>query len=296
MRLNSKVTWGLAWAGLAVVLAVPSADYLTGAFGLKSGTAAVFTSTTDPVAPVKAPAVAPSEQQTAEVTTTVTRTGVTITPAAPVLGGSSNSSTDPVNNYLSTGKALPDYISNGDSTAGASAPAPSTPAPKVVAPGAPVIGAPSSEEPTQVATAEPAAPLVAPVPFPGRPADVVKPKVTAPAQPPVIVDETALATQQPDAPPPTQLAVPNGPVPPAGIADDWRAQRNARITRYLERNGLLDDGSTASVTIVPPPSESDYDPNGFYLSDGPNSARAARRARIEQMLQDDGDNSDVTWF
>ena len=59
---------------------------------------------------------------------------------------------------------------------------------------------------------------------------------------------------------------------------------------------LLEDGSTASVTIVPPPSESDYDPNGFYLSDGPNSARAARRARIEQMLQDDGDNSDVTWF
>ena len=90
MRLNSKVTWGLAWAGLAVVLAVPSADYLTGAFGLKSNTAAVITSTTDPVAPVvKAPAAAPSEQKTAEVTTTVTKTGVTITPEAPVLGNSS---------------------------------------------------------------------------------------------------------------------------------------------------------------------------------------------------------------
>ena len=30
MRFNSKLTWGLAWAGLAVVLVVPSADYLTG--------------------------------------------------------------------------------------------------------------------------------------------------------------------------------------------------------------------------------------------------------------------------
>ena len=292
MRLNSKVTWGLAWAGLAVVLAVPSADYLTGAFGLKSNTAAVITSTTDPVAPVvKAPAAAPSEQKTAEVTTTVTKTGVTITPEAPVLGNSGSSSVDPVSKYVSSGKTLPDYISGGDTTA--SAPAAAAPAPKIVAPAAPVIAAPSSEEPTQVATAEPTAPVVAPVPFPGRTADVVKPKVTTPTQPSVIVDETALATQQDT--PPTQLAVPNGPVPPAGIADDWRAQRNARITRYLERNGLLDEGSTASITVVPPPSDSNYDPNGFYLSDGPNNSRAARRARIEQMLQDQSDG-DVTWF
>ncbi len=36
MRLNSKVTWGLAWAGLAVVVAVPSADFLTGKVGGKA--------------------------------------------------------------------------------------------------------------------------------------------------------------------------------------------------------------------------------------------------------------------
>src|SRR6185312_3041800 len=41
MRLNSKLTWGLAWAGLAVVLVVPSADYLTGQFGGKARTAAL---------------------------------------------------------------------------------------------------------------------------------------------------------------------------------------------------------------------------------------------------------------
>ncbi|MBN8903560.1 MAG: ATP-binding domain-containing protein [Rhodospirillales bacterium] len=42
MGLNSKLTWGLAWAGLAVVLAVPSADYLTRQFGGKAATAALM--------------------------------------------------------------------------------------------------------------------------------------------------------------------------------------------------------------------------------------------------------------
>ena len=49
MRLNSKVTWGLAWAGLALVLAVPSADYLTGQFGRDARNAAVLTSDVEPV-------------------------------------------------------------------------------------------------------------------------------------------------------------------------------------------------------------------------------------------------------
>ena len=65
MRLNSKVTWGLAWAGLAVVLAVPSADFLTGGFG-KGDNAAVLTSDIEPVKPA----------ETASVTTTKTPNGV----------------------------------------------------------------------------------------------------------------------------------------------------------------------------------------------------------------------------
>ena len=105
-----------------------------------------------------------------------------------------------------------------------------------------------------------------------------------------IIDENALARDQM----PDQLAVngPDGPVPPAGIQDDWRTAKDRRLTRYLEQNGLIDDGSTASVTIVQRPSP-DYDPDGFYLSDGPNNSRAARRARIERLLRD---NEDVSWF
>src|SRR5579872_587796 len=112
MRLNSKLTWGLAWAGLAIVIAVPSADFFTS----KSGKAAVITSTIEPGTPVKV----------ASVTTTVTPTGIKITPSAPG---------DAVSSYLQTGKPLPNYIS--DASAPAAAPAA------------------SSEESTQVATIDP---------------------------------------------------------------------------------------------------------------------------------------------
>ena len=280
MGLNSKLTWGLAWAGLAVVLAVPSADYLTRQFGGKAATAAVLTSTTEPVRPAAADGKA--AVKTASVTTRITRTGVTIVPNAPAattqVAASGAPLLDPVDKLLKSGKKLPDYISGKDA------------APAVTAPGA---GAATAPQPTQVATVDPAT-IVAPVPFPRRPPDIIRPalpKATAPAQPAVIVDEQALATPRATTSMPNQLDVDAGPVPPVGIADDWRTARERRLSRYLEQNGLVDDASddgrsSASVTVVQRPS-SNYDPDGFYLSDGPNNSRAARRARIERMLQDD---------
>ncbi len=286
MKLNSKVTWGLAWIGLAVVVAVPSADFLTGKMGT-SGTAAVITSTTDPVTPAKpvvktatskpvAPALtAPANDtvKTAAVTTKVTKNGVTIIPAG-------TDSKDPVDKFLKNGKPLPDYISGGDSSDTAKVTPPTT---------------------TQVA-ALPTAPVAAPVPFPAtaRPPALPKPAaiVTTPTAP-VIVDDSAdqqAAIETPDV----------TPMPPAGLDDDqqYLDTKRARLDRYLERNGLVNDNaprSSATVTVDRP--SRNYDPNGFYLSDGPNSERAARaerRARINRMFagdegydqQDSGDG----WF
>jgi hypothetical protein len=291
MRLNSKVTWGLAWAGLAVVLAVPSADYLTGQFGAKANTVsktALLTSTTDPVK--KATGAAPVVTKTASVTTKVTKTGVSIVPAGTTTAGAPV--LDPVNKYVQTGKPLPDYISGGDTSATASAKTP-------------VANPATADETTQVATVDPAPVVVPPVPFPARPPDIIRsglPKAGQPAAP--IAEEDSIVTGDigGDAGvPPDQLDVTTGPVPPAGLPSDWRAARDRKLTKYLEQQGLIDgaspDGrSSASVTVVQRPS-SDYDPNGFYLSDGPNNARAARRARIEQMYQDDqGNDSGFTLF
>jgi hypothetical protein len=285
MKLNSKVTWGLAWAGLAVVLAVPSADYLTSQFGLKGPSAAVITSTTDPV--TTGTSKAPALERTAAVTTKVTKTGVKIIPAGspkPAL-----TTNDPVDKFVNSGKSLPDYISDGDSGQTAKA--------------APVLGAPA-DEPTQVANLDTSATLAPPMPFPRRPPDLVRPTQPTPAEPRVIVNEGALPVDDGAVPfdesdgMPDQLAVtPDGPLPPAGIEDDWRGARDRRLTNYLEQNGLIDGGSadgrsSASVTVVERPS-ADYDPTGFYLSDGPNNSKAKRRARIERLLEDDGD---VDWF
>ena len=305
MRFNSKLTWGLAWAGLAVVLVVPSADFLTGQFsGKGKATTAMLTSTTDPVktGTVKKGATdSGAVTKTASVTTKVTKNGVSIVPnPAPartteVAANSGAPVLDPVDKLVRSGKTLPDYISNGDdsTTTGSITTTARTPA------------ATTSNSTTQVAAIDPAATATPPIPFPGRPADLahsVLPKPARSTQPTVIVDEQALATQEATVVP-DQLDVGDGaaPVPPAGIPDDWRTIRQRKLMRYLEQNGLVDgvsaDGrSSASVTVVQKPS-SDYDPDGFYLSDGPNESRAARRARIERMLEEQNqDDSGFTLF
>lgn len=258
MGMNAKLVWGLAWAGLALVVAVPSADFLTGKFG---ASAAVVTSTTDPV-------------ETGSVTTTRTANGIIITPA-----GSNATSTDAVDSYIKSGKKLPSYVTD-DTVA---APTPTTQV--------------ASVDTTAVATP---APVVAPQPFPSW----ARPRASkpAPAQPTVIVDELTIGSTDDDVvvvDPPTSVAT-AGPVPPANIPErnNWT---EPGLEDYLDQNGLLDDSrSTATVTQTDPVQEaqsnSNYDPDGFYLSDGPNGDRSAaerRRARLRELFGDDyTDNSD----
>ncbi len=262
MILNSKILWGLSWTGLALVLAVPSADMLTNAFG-GGGTSAVLTSDVDAVTPAQPGKAAlpapgktslPAPTKTATVTTKVTPNGVIITPA---------SSSPPADAPIDTGKKLPDYISDGGPS------------------GAPAAAAAE----TRVASIDPVP--VAPMPFPAwarpavTPAPVetvpAAPVVGTPAEPVVVVDETTLtgSVQTP------------GPVPPSPIVDDSGSWETESLRQYLERRGILDDGSSQSSATVTQRSTTTYDPNGFYLSDGPNSVedRELRRQRILEMLE-----------
>ncbi len=281
MRLNSKMTWGLAWAGLAVVVAVPSMDFLTGKLGDGSNKA-LITSTTDPVSGAAAPA------KTASVTTTITKTGVIITPAG------STPPADPVDKYLDTNKALPSYISGGTAPAAASdttqvaivdpvapTPFPARPAAldrQVIAPAAVTAPQTVAVDPTTTASIT-TAPVVT-----AAPSVTTVPVVTAaPAQPVVIVDDSKTATIDGAA-----------PRPPADIVDDSANWKSQGLEQYLDQNGLLDKGkSTANVTSKP---ADNYDPNGFYLSDGPNNSRAARRARVEQLFDEQDGNAPPASF
>jgi hypothetical protein len=246
MRLNSKVTWGLAWAGLVVVLAVPSADLLTGRFGGPDEAAAVLTSD---IEPVQTAAITPADPLPVKTVTTVkTKNGISIVPA-----GSTPPAADPVEDKLGAGKPLPDYISDGESPASVETqvasidPTPPTPFPVwarpriATAPAAPVV--------------EPAAPTLNPEPI-------------------VIVDDTQTGS----------IALPSNPTPPAAIADDSANWDSETLRQYLERRGILDDGGERSSATVTERSTT-YDPDGFYLSDGPNADRTTRETRRQRMLR-----------
>jgi hypothetical protein len=255
MRINSKLAWGAAWAGLIVVVAVPSADFLT---GRQTVAPAVITSDTDPAQTAAVPAVAPETTPTAVVQVVDPDTGI----AKPL---SSLTST-------ATAPAAAPMLSASDTTV--------VPDTKVAA-----------IDPIQVTAP---APAVAPMPAPAslRPHLPALPKVTSTGVsststtssatatstttnvgPPLIIDETKIG--QPSVPPPPEQAAAGGPVPPANIGDDtaeW--EQNESLSGYLKRQGLLDEGSGTQSQALADPS-SDYDPDGFYLSDGPNSPNAA---------------------
>ncbi|HEX4298551.1 MAG TPA: hypothetical protein VHZ56_11075, partial [Devosia sp.] len=268
-----------------------SADFFTGKIG--DNKAAMLTSSTDALRP--GATASQDEVKTAAVTSTLTKTGVVITPDA-----ASSSSVDPVQGYVDKGNALPDYITDASKPVAAAATSSSSAVAPVLAnavssvPASPVLAKPDSA-PVQVAAIDPAPPLVAPVPFPARPAELDRPVAALPSGPVVIVDEPTQQQAALDQPPP--VAQQAGPVPPADIVDDSSSWRNARLQRYLERNGLIDDASSdgrssASVTVVERPSDN-YDPDGFYLNDGPNTSRAAaRRARLDRLFDDDSDDDD----
>jgi hypothetical protein len=336
MIISSKLTTGLAWTGLAVVLAVPSADFLTTRLGGGSQQAAVLTSTTDPV-----------------------KTG-------------SINKTAAVDKLSKTGKPLPDYISDPESSTKTVSTKAGSPAVTVSSgkTGLSISPIPTASDTTTVATAEPA-PVTPPVPFPARPVVIdeaptqpslaiaeptvptstvtAAPVVTIPpvvTPPPVVTTPavtvptattpTAIApvVRTPAASAPSRIATANpnlvvvddngvastgsAPVvaPPTvtsktasvsagksarsdSMVDDSANWKSETLRQYLTKRGILEDmgadESTATVTESDATDDS-YDADGNYI--GPKAKRAARRASMEELLnqQDEGDSVGFNLF
>lgn len=253
MRLNSKVTGGLAWAGLALVLAVPSADMLT----KPSVKSATITSDMDAI-------------QTASVTPVVKP----VVPAAKKPVG-----TDVVEDYVSSGKKLPSYISDAPEAA-AAAPASTKP---LVVPKASVATAAVKPDGTFAEDYKADLAAVAPKPYPAsmRPQPPTTSTAALPAkeQAPLIVGEEALAQREaairpvePFVPTQSQQII---------TEDELEEWDSGSLADYLERKGLISDSNQAAERP-----ETQFDEDGFFLSDGPNNSRAKRR-RI---------NNDVDFF
>ena len=251
MKLNPKVTGALAWTGLVLVLAVPAADMLGG----KPEARANLTADTDNV-------------QTATIKPVAKPAGKPMVPALDT----ATAGPDPVSDFVKSGKALPSYISGGDSAPAATASVPAAPVKK---PGTVTINPDGTiQKPatsgSDVATVKPDA--VAPVPLPAtaRPKPQTVTTLPTPTETPLIIDENQVAA--------------TGPVPPADIApneqfvtgDELEEWDSGSLADYLARKGLMSDASASSA-----PSTSTYDDEGFFVGDGPRRPRGSRVIVLE---------------
>lgn len=253
MKFDSKVKGGLAWAGLFVILAVPSADLLFG----KPTTPAANLAITSDTAPVK---------DTAAVKPIVpaTKTELKADPVQTASVDTPAKSDDAVDTYLSKGKKLPAYISDADAAPAAK---PATPALTL-----PV------KQPVEVAALSPVQ-ETPPVPLPRSARPVAKvasvPVTPGPAEQPLIIDETDLAQRQANL---NQADQPVERFPLSDGSDETAATDDTVVTGdqleewdsgsladYLAAKGLLSEDK--------PQPQSAEDDSDFVFNQGPSKPR-----------------------
>lgn len=236
MKFDSKVKGALAWTGLFVILAVPSADLL---FGKDQAPAANLAVTSDTAQLKPAVPAARSELKIDPV-----ETASVAAPAAKT--------NDAVETYLEKGKKLPAYISDADS-------------PPVVKP---------APAPVEVAAINPVQ-VTPPVPLPRSARPVAKAPVVAsvPKTQPLIIDETDLNDRQATLSQPT---APLEPFPLSdgdqAFADDeavvtgdqLEEWNSGSLADYLARQGLLNEDSEQ---------QSAQDDSDFVFNEGPSRPR-----------------------
>jgi hypothetical protein len=252
MPIDRRITNGLAWAGALLVIAIPAADIAMNQFAPRTAprvavvaepaaTAPTLPTPVSqrprPVVVAEQPAVAPApERQVATVAAPQPAAEPVATPDPVTTATTRPSSTggDAVDEFLRSGRPMPSYISG----AGVEAPAqtatvPATPAGSPEA--APAAVAPASE---QVATVPRTRIVSFPTPVSQRPASLVRPQVAA--QPPLIIDQQPATVSASD-------------------LEDWES---GPLSEFLARR-------QGGQPVQPDP---DYDPDGFFLDQGPNSS------------------------
>lgn len=242
MSIDRRITNGLAWAGVFLVVGVPAADLLSAQFS--GGKAPAQVAVIEPVAPVPAPLsqrpAAPVAEPDVEVA--VAAPAKPAEPLAKPAVTPAAQTADVVDAYLQSGRPLPSYITGGNTAPTQVAATPPARSPIVTAP-----AAEAAIDPVEVAAIAPQ--KVAPVPMPLS----MRPKPVIAAAPPVVVI------------PPT-VALPPANVTAADL-EDWET---GPLSEFLAQHQ-----QQAGNAYVDP----SYDPNGFYLDEGPNRSRARVIAR-----------------
>ena len=256
MQFNRRNTVnGLAWAGAALIVAIPAADLIARQLSpAGEPQVAVVQQAPTVETPVRPSTPAPAQQtpqnQPAPVADQVA------TAAAPSNG-------DAVDTFLQSGRELPSYISGGNAPSAPANPAPAQSAPAAATPvpttppaptTAPAPQTPVATQTTRPAIATPQTVTGFPTPVSERPRIATAPApvpIVPPGNPPLIIDRPAPAVNS------------GGPVVTAQDLEDWET---GPLSDFLA-NRAGQGGSRAPQ---------DYEPGGFWLDEGPQPGNPRR--------------------
>lgn len=256
MKMDRRLSNGLAWAGALLVIGIPAADYLTGTFAGAPSLAVVDAA---PVAAADTAAVVPKPAPAVQVAE-APKPAPKPVPAPVAKPQAATGAADPVSGFLQSGKELPSYITGGDAQT-AAVPAKPPAQPQVIAPVAP--------KPTEVATTPPPAEQVAvlpataaptPMPLSMRPQPVSVPLAS---DQPLIIDQAATRPGIP-APQPNDFLT-------SEDLEDWES---GPLSEFLAKRGQQSSATYRVQQNVPPPPPQ---AEGFWLDEGPQGDRPIRR-------------------
>lgn len=278
MNIDRRITNGLAWAGVLLVVGVPTADLLSAQFlSNPTAPAPAQIAVVRPVAPVPAPlsqrpaapVAKPAEQVAAVVPAKPVPTPsaeavapkpaaaqvAAVAPAKPAAAPTKPAATpaaqtaDAVDAFLASGRPLPSYITDAETPAAPSQVATTAPTrPHITTTPA---AQPAAVDPIEVASIQPQKVAPMPMPLSMRPEPVqvalvrdpvVVPPGLTPAEPAVIVRPPANVT--------------------AADLQDWET---GPLSEFLAQR-------QAGNAYVDP----DVDADGFFLDEGPNRPRRDR--------------------
>lgn len=261
MKIDRRVTNGLAWAGALIVVAIPTADLvssqLMGGASRPAQVAMVDAPATVPagkIAPTPAPlSQRPAATEVAAVAPAAVAKPAVVapaaTPAAPAAQVAAKPSQpiaadgDVVSTYLNSGRKLPSYITDGATAPQSAVTTPAAPAavpvqPVAVAPAPVTTPAAAASDPVVVGSIGPQQAAPMPMPLSMRPRPVA---AATPAQ--TVVEPVVL--------PPAELT--------AEDLNDWET---GPLAEFLAKR----QGKATQAKPLP----ADYDADGFFLDQGPN--------------------------
>ncbi len=187
---------------------------------------------------------------------------------------------DPVDTYIANGKPLPSYISGEPAAPAAISPAVS---PNLTVPVAGTGAAPLATKPLVVPGTEPIAPaevaIAPPEPMPAA----MRPAAPSWYEPVPILDEAEVLAREAALEPLADIPEPVRDQPGFVSTDELDGWDSGSLYDYLARQGLLEGESQSRAVVT---RSGDYDPDGFFLDEGPNG-EPQRLPPAE--IADDGD-------